>query len=173
MIHNLPYELKHLLAKNKATDLNTKLIETDADIPLRYEYYKKHQDPRTISNYLLYALSSTILNINESFKKAGVNIAHDLTLYIIKNILDSEKLLAKPDLVKFNMAVIAVTNDDMLDTAILSDDDDVQTGYVSEAESEKSLMELGDSDVDNEFDTGDLDIETDEEENLLGNPMDF
>ena len=89
--------------------------------------------------------------------------------------MDSEKLLAKPDLVKFNTAVIAITNNDMLDTTILSDvdGDDVQTGYVSQADSEKSLMELGDSDVDNEFATGDLDIENDEEENLLGNPMDF
>lgn len=175
IIEHLPYDLKQILSKNKISNLNKKLIDVDKDIPLKYYYYKKNATPIIVSNFLLYSISNTILTIHKSMKKNNINVTDELILYIIKSIIDDEKLLSKPDLTKFKASVIAKNDiDESLPIDISDiDGDDVQNGYVSAVESEKSLLEMEDTNPDNEFATGDLDIEADEQENLMGNPMDF
>ena len=109
-------------------------------------------------------------------QKAGMNLAHDVIKFMITSIIQSEKMLSEPDLTKFSTSVIASNDIDLsADIAVMSDieGDDVQDGYMSVVESEKSLGELSDANPDDEFATGDLDIEVDADENLVNNAMDF
>ena len=176
-IDNLPYDLKQLLAKNKTTDLGKKLDHIDKSISLKYKYYKKTAKPSVVSNFLLYSLSTSILTMYKNMKSAGINVSTELTKYIIDRILNSDKMLSKPDLTKFKASAIVANEIDELDTMIESDvdGDNIRDGYVSPAESEKSLLDMSDDDPDNEFAIGDLDIETgfDDDENTQNNPMDF
>ena len=103
-------------------------------------------------------------------KKAGMENAYDITIFIINSILATEKILSEPELVKFTSAILASTD---IDTGIDGEGDDVKNGYESPAESEKALDELDDNDPADEFSLGDLDIEEDADENLLANPMGF
>ena len=109
-------------------------------------------------------------------QKAGMNLAYDVIKFMITSIIQSEKMLSEPDLTKFSTSVIASNDIDLsADIAVMSDieGDDVQDGYMSAVESEKSLGELSDANPDDEFATGDLDIEADADENLVNNAMDF
>ncbi len=173
----MPYDLKQIMLKNSVRDLYKKLIDLDNSILSQYDYYKNTETPSNVSNFLLYSISSTILNIYNSMKKSGMETAHDIIKLIINTIIESEKLLSEPDLVKFTSAIIASNNIDVnLDgnaTMVDGDGDDVQDGYESAAESEKSLAELGDDEPDDQFSIGDLDIEIDADENLLGNPSGY
>lgn len=176
IVQNIPYDLKQLMLKNKVRDLHKKLINIDQSILEKYNYYKDNLSPLHVSNFLLYSISITIINIYNSMKKSNMTIANDVTKYIINSIIHSEKMLSKPDLTKF--ASYVVTSNDMelnTENDIMSDveDDDIQEGYISAAESEKSLGELSDTNPDDEFATGDLDIEADADENLVNNAMDF
>ena len=142
----------------------------------QYDYYKNTETPSNVSNFLLYSISSTILNIYNSMKKAGMETSHDIIKLIINTIIESEKLLSEPDLVKFTSAIIASNNIDVsLDGVAMADGDgdDIQDGYGSAAESEKSLIELGDDEPDDQFSIGDLDIEIDADENLISNPSGY
>ena len=176
IVKNIPYDLKQLMAKNKVRDLHKKLINIDQSILEKYDYYKDHFSPLIVSNFMMHSISSTIINIYKSMQQAGMNIAYDLIKYMISSIIQSEKMLSEPDLTKFSTSVIAYNDIDLsADITVMSDieGDDVQDGYVSAAESEKSLGELSDANPDDEFATGDLDIETDADENLVNNAMDF
>ena len=176
IVKNIPYDLKQLMAKNKVRDLHKKLINIDQSILEKYDYYKDHLSPLNVSNFMMHSISSTIINMYKSMQKAGMNLAHDVIKFMITSIIQSEKLLSEPDLTKFSTSVIASNDIDLsADIAVMSDieGDDVQDGYVSAAESEKSLGELSDANPDDEFATGDLDIEADADENLVNNAMDF
>jgi hypothetical protein len=164
------------MAKNKVRDLHKKLINIDQSILEKYDYYKDHLSPLNVSNFMMHSISSTIINMYKSMQKAGMNLAHDVIKFMITSIIQSEKMLSEPDLTKFSTSVIASNDIDLsADIAVMSDieGDDVQDGYVSAAESEKSLGELSDANPDDEFATGDLDIEADADENLVNNAMDF
>jgi hypothetical protein len=176
-VKNMPYDLKQTMLKNSVRDLYKKLIDLDNSVLIQYDYYKNTEIPSSVSNFLLYSISSTILNIYNSMKKAGMETAHDIIKLIINTIIESEKLLSEPDLVKFTSAIIASNNIDVsLDgnvSVVDGDGDDVQDGYESAAESEKSLAELGDEEPDDAFSIGDLDIEIDADENLISNPSGY
>ena len=95
-------------------------------------------------------------------------------------MIESEKLLSEPDLLKFKSSIISDNNTDIntdatVDTNMGEIDvaDDEYDGYESPAESEKSLAELDDAEPDDEFSIGDLDIEYDDDENLVNNAMGF
>ena len=175
-VKNMPYDLKQIMLKNSVRDLYKKLIDLDNSILSQYDYYKNTETPSNVSNFLLYSISSTILNIYNSMKKAGMETSHDIIKLIINTIIESEKLLSEPDLVKFTSAIIASNNIDVsLDGVVMADvdGDDIQDGYGSAAESEKSLIELGDDEPDDQFSIGDLDIEIDADENLISNPSGY
>lgn len=109
-------------------------------------------------------------------KTSDMHLAYDVIKFMINSIIQSEKMLSKPDLTKFSTSVVASNDIDLsVDIAVMSDieGDDVQDGYGSAAESEKSLGDLSDANPDDEFATGDLDIEADADENLVNNAMDF
>ena len=176
IVKNIPYDLKQLMAKNKVRDLHKKLINIDQSILEKYDYYKDHLSPLNVSNFMMHSISSTIINMYKSMQKAGMNLAYDVIKFMITSIIQSEKMLSEPDLTKFSTSVIASNDIDLsADIAVMSDieGDDVQDGYMSAAESEKSLGELSDANPDDEFATGDLDIEADADENLVNNAMDF
>ena len=109
-------------------------------------------------------------------KKAGVNVAKDAAMYIIKSIVASEKLLSEPDLTKFSTSVVtSVAVDDALDIdpGASDDGDDAQDDYNTVDGDERALEDLVDSDPEDEFALGDMDIERDEEENMNNNAMGF
>lgn len=176
IIPNLPYNLKQIMSKNKVPNLKSKLMDMDTTVANKYEYYKNTSEPYLTSNFLLHTLSTTILNINKSLKSANVNVANDITLYIINNIIESEKMLSEPDLTKFATSVITAveSNDDGDGDGQDEGDDgiDVQDDYNSPEEPEKAFEELEDAEPDDEFATGDLDMEIDDD-NMGSNPMDF
>ena len=179
-VKNMPYDLKQLMLKNSVRDLYKKLIELDKSILIQYDYYKDNEVPPTISNFLLYYISSTIIDIYNSMKNAGMEIAYDVCKFIINTIIESEKLLSEPDLLKFKSSIISDNNTDIntdatVDTNMGEIDvaDDEYDGYESPAESEKSLAELDDAEPDDEFSIVDLDIEYDADENLVNNAMGF
>ena len=176
IIQKIPYDLKQLMSKNKVRDLHEKLINIDQEILEKYNYYKDNMPQSIVSNFLLYSISITIINIYKSMKNANMAIANDAINYIINNIIQSEKMLSEPDLTKFATSVVASNNNDLnVDINIMSDieGDDVQDGYFSAVDSEKSLGELSDANPDDEFSINDLDIEVDADENLINNAMGF
>ena len=169
----LQYELKQILQKNKIRNLREKLIDIDTSILNKFNYYRSTSDPFVTANFMLYSISATIIDIHKSLKKSEVNVAEDITMYIINSIIESEKILSDPDLTKFSSAIIATNIIDIEETVVESDNDndDIQ----NESNNEESEIE-NDQIVDVEqgdFDIHDIDIEMDEEENLNGNPMDF
>jgi hypothetical protein len=176
IVQNIPYDLKQLMSKNKVRDLHKKLINVDNSILEKYDYYKEHSSPLKVSNFILHSISSTIINMYKSMKTSDMHLAYDVIKFMINSIIQSEKMLSKPDLTKFSTSVVASNDIDLsVDIAVMSDieGDDVQDGYGSAAESEKSLGDLSDANPDDEFATGDLDIEADADENLVNNAMDF
>ena len=120
---------------------------------------------------MLYSISATIIDIHKSLKKSEVNVTEEIVMYIINSIIDSEKILANPDLTKFSPAIVATNVIDIDETAAESDNDnDIQNESANEesdADNDQVDVEQGD------FDINDIDIEMDEEENINGNPMDF
>lgn len=167
----LTFDLKQIMSKNKVSNLREKLIDLDQSVLDKFKYYKRYSKPSVLSNFMLYTISITILNIFDSLKKAGVNVAKDATLYIIKAILLSEKLVSKPDLTKFaTSAVIANTVDVALELTLGNN----EFGQDDDGDSmDKSLNQTVDFEPDNEFELDDMDIEQDNEENTNNNAMGF
>ena len=167
----LQYELKHILQKNKVRNLREKLIDIDTSILTKFNYYRSTADPFITANFMLYSISATIIDIHKSLKKSEVNVTEEIVMYIINSIIDSEKILANPDLTKFSSAIVATNVIDIDETAAESDNDnDIQNESANEesdADNDQVDVEQGD------FDINDIDIEMDEEENINGNPMDF
>jgi len=161
----IPYYLKIILDKNNVGGLYKKLTNLE-DILSQYEYYKLNADPHVLSNFLLSSISSTIINVYNIMKKAGMDTAFALTEYIIKILLESDKLLSNPDIAKFKSALYK-TND--IDTTINVDGVDADVEQ-SDVESEKSDEDAEPDDV---FSIADMDIEQDADENLISNAMDF
>ena len=174
-VDNIEYDLKQLMLQNKVRDLNKKLINIDQTILDKYEYYKENTTPIILSNFMLYTISTTIINIHKSMKNAEMQNADNIIKYMINSIMESEKMLSDPDLTKFSKYVVASDNIE-IDVYLLAtsdvDGDDVQDGYESEVESEKGLEELSDENPDDDFSVGDLDMELDEDGNVI-NSMDF
>jgi hypothetical protein len=173
---NIPYDLKQIMAKNKVRDLHKKLINIDQTILEKYDYYKDNALPATVSNFMLYSITSTLIAMFKSMKSAGMVLAKDIITFILSSVIQSEKMLSKPELAKFTTSIISANDRDLsADTNIMTgiEGDDLQEGYVSEVESEKSLAGLSDTNPDDEFAIGDLDIEADADENLVNNPMGF
>jgi hypothetical protein len=176
IVQNIPYDLKQLMSKNKSHDLHKKLINIDQTTLKKYDYYKDNASPLVVSNFLLHSISHTLITMYKSMQNANMNIAYDVIKFIISSIIESEKMIAKPDLTKFKASVVASNDVDLgadLSNVVDFDGDDIQDGYVSDAESEKSLGEMSDTNPDDEFATGDLDIEAGSEENMNNNAMGF
>ena len=177
IVNNLSYTLKQIMAKNKIRDLKDKLVDIDTNILLKFNYYKTYSELNIATNFILYSISNTIMEIYKSMKKASVNIADEIIMYIINSIIDSEKALSEPDLTKFSATVVASNLEEISteNIAEISDTegDEVQNNHYESEESEAEIENIVDEEPNNEFDLGDMDIEMDEEENISANPMDF
>lgn len=167
VIAHLPYDLKQIMTKNKIRDLNKKLPELDQNVLLQYNYYKIYETPSSISNFLLHSISNIILNIFKLLKKAQVNVAQDLIMYIINSLIKSEKMISEPDMSKVAIPGAKDTGLNNYNLLEMSEgDDDAIEGYASPAESVGELADMKDADPDDEFATGELDMERDAEENF-------
>ena len=88
--------------------------------------------------------------------------------YIIGNIIDIETFLSEPDYANITKNLYSDKSDDL---DVYSDDESI--GYISDAESERSIDDIQEEEPDNIFSLDDIDIENDADENLTSNPMDF
>jgi hypothetical protein len=147
-IDNIPYDLKQILSKNKVADLPTKIPQLENIVIQQYHYYNENSHPLAVSNYMLGALSIAILTIFKNMKKAGMTVANDITMYLIKTLLHVEKITSKPDMNKFKSSMVSDIDYDadfgegLFNDVGDSDDDD-------------------DADPDDPFSLNDLDIEQD------------
>ena len=167
VITNIPFDIKELMSKNKVRELNKKLPDLDSDILLQYDYYITHESTSNISNFLLYSISNILLNIYTNMKKAQINIATELVMLIINSIINAEKIISEPDIAKF--VIPGAKSDDMDRYESLEIENAAESsydGYASASESEGALEDLGDDEPDDQFDTGDLDMDQDAEENF-------
>ena len=95
-------------------------------------------------------------------------------MYIINNIIESERILSEPDLTKFASVVVTTNVAEIDDNYAIESDNDGDETQKNYDDNEESEVELDQADVEqNDFNIDDVDIEMDEEENVNGNPMDF
>jgi hypothetical protein len=172
-MEHLPYELKELLNKNKVTNLDKKIQINVKDVYIKYKYYSKALKPHIVSNFLLYSISKLIMDFHNNMKKIGMNTGYGLVKYILNKIIYMEKMASKPDLNKFKSSTILSTKSDNTSIDLPIDGDQVQTEYTDEPNDDKSLFDASDDEPDDNFSMNSMDIENDEEENLMGNPMGF
>jgi hypothetical protein len=162
---HVPYDLKQILLKHKSNGIDKKLPELNTQCVLqKYEYYNTPATSKYVSNFLLNAVTQLILDVYILLQKADFNVAVELIKYIIKSIVDSERLVSKPDDFKFMTSKFK--NDDDVYVGNIDDDDDARDGYTSNTESVGDIYDAVDEDPDDQFDTGDLDMERDAEENF-------
>jgi len=157
--------LKLIMAKNKVRNL-MKILPDIESIAEKYYYYRDTEEPPLVSNFLLHSISSTIMNIYEIFKKRNINVSKDLIMYIINDILHEEKLLSEPNMNKLKIKSKLDIEADIYGTYDVGDNDDEYGNEDDDVDQGKALDELGDSDPEDEFSVGDMDIEVDNEENL-------
>jgi hypothetical protein len=174
-ISNLSYNLKEIMKKNKVLNLEKKLELITMNVPAKYKYYLQHTKQYITSNFLLHSISTIILDTYKNMNKLNMQISKDLINYILKGMLTSEMSISKPDLNNFKSAINIHENSDLMDLSIDSDvdGDQVHDTHVDVVNENQSIFDASDDDPDNQFSTGDLDIEQDEYENLLSNPMGF
>jgi hypothetical protein len=167
VIIHIPFDIKELMSKNKVRDLHKKLSDLDSNTLLQYDYYITHESTLNISNFLLYSISNTLLTIYANMKKAQINVANELVMLIINSIIKAEKMISEPDISKF--VIPSAKGDDMDRYESLETENAAESaydGYASSVESEGVLEDLGDDEPDDQFATGDLDMEQDAEENF-------
>lgn len=167
----VPFDLKNIMQKNKISNLKQKLPELDNNIIDQYHYYKENESRITLSNYLLSNITNTLLTAYKNMKKIQMDNAQELIMYMINSIIKSEKSLSEPEIEKFVIPSSKIEDIDLFATVDIGDDDD-NYGIVSDAESVGDINDMKDSDVEDEFATGDLDIEQNEE-NLEMNHGEF
>lgn len=165
-------ELKHIISKNTISDLRTKMPELDSDILKQYNYYKETESDDKLANFILGALSNTILQIDKYLNKIEVNVADAIMKYIINGIINTEITLSKIDINLLKKQTLYEKDDNILSDSD-ADSDVEYSERESDNESEKSLDELVDGDLKDPFALNDMDIEHDADENLMANPMDF
>lgn len=157
--------LKLIMVKNKVRDLK-KILPDIGSIAEKYYFYRDTEDPSLVSNFLLHNISITIMNIYDIFKKHNINVSRELILYIINNILYEEKMLSEPDMNKLKIKSKLDVETDIYQTYDVEDIDDEYGNEEGDVDQGKTLDELGDSDQEDDFSVGDMDIELDNEENL-------
>ena len=166
IIDFVPYDLKNIMQKNKVRDLDKKLINSNSNILLMYNYYKSHELPSVVSNFLLYQISNTLLKLFKSMKQHNMSVASDLIKYIINEIIKSERLLSTPNLAEFSTTIFK-TNTAEVDGTVLSNDDNVIVDDMSSADDVKDIYEQSDDDANDDiFNTGDLDMASGEDAEL-------
>ena len=163
IISHIPYDLKLIMAKNKVRELNKKLPDLNADVLIQYDFYKIHESPAIVTNFLLHSISNAILNISKSMKKAQMNVEHDLIIYIINTIIKSEKMFSLPDIAKFVIPDSKESDMNAYDILEIDTDYNADDGYESAPESVGDLDDLGDDDLDDDFATNELDMEKNDE----------
>jgi len=96
----LPYEIFQILQKHPTKDINNKLPHIDTKILTMYKSYKDELKTTEIHNFLLDAITSIILQINEIFKKNNISKYQDLLKYINNYIIRCEEMYSiAPDIV--------------------------------------------------------------------------
>jgi hypothetical protein len=170
IISNPQIELKTILNKNTTRNLYNILPCLDNSFSEMYKYYKSNESGINLSNFLLSNLTSLILDINNIFVKHKINIHKELIAYINNGLINSERLLSDPDLNTLKIKQSFDSNN--YDFYDIEDDGDDDNDDNNDNESNKFLEELEDEEPDDQFATGDLDIERDNEENLE-NHQDF
>ena len=117
---HLSYNIKKLMEKNTVTDIDKKLMDIDPNILNQYEYYKNNTLPGLLSNYLLYSISNTLIQIHKSINKAGMTNADAIIKYIIEYITNNEKIMSKP----MNIKYVYVKNEKDSTLNVNTDDSD-------------------------------------------------
>jgi hypothetical protein len=174
MLSSIPYDLKQILSKNKVSELPKKLKDIDKTISIKYNYYKNNSKPYNVSNFLLYSLSKTLLDMYKTMKDSEMTISSELINYIIKKIIKTDKLMSKPDLTKIKTTYFSDIEISDKTSEVVDIDANIQDGYVDD-QPEKELADMSDEEPDDEFSMNDMDMEIDgdDDENTLGNPMDY
>lgn len=162
-IQHIPYDLKSIMINN-TLDIYNILPNLDNDIIIQYAYYKIHETPVHISNFLLYSISNTILYMHALLKKAQFINTHKLLMYVINGIINTEQLFSEPETTIF--VVPNAKNIAMVDYNTLDNNTDLYNGYESPTESIGNLSDLGDDDQIDQFSVDDLDMEMGDEENF-------
>jgi hypothetical protein len=159
----IPFDLKNIMSKNKTRDLNKKLPDVDKNTILQYNYYKEHESRVNLANFLLHSISRTLLTMYKNMKNAQMDsIAHDLIMYMIDSLIKSEKALSEPDVSKFVIQSFKADGVNSFDALDVGDDDD-NYGNVSDVESVGDINDMVDEDPDDQFSTGNMDVEGNEE----------
>jgi hypothetical protein len=170
-ISDISIELKTLMAKNKSANLYKKIPIVNADFHDKYMYYKQSSKSEVVSNFILHTICNTLLIMNKNLKNADISNATAIITHLANTIVKTEKLVSEPEASKFvfhkydNDVGAESGNSDIDD---IGDGDDIMDGYASQAESEKSIYDAVDSDPDDEFALGDIDIDADNIDDLAG-----
>jgi uncharacterized protein with PIN domain len=170
IVGNIQIELKTILNKNTTRNLFKILPCLNNSFNEMYRYYKSNETCINLSNFLLSNITQLILDINNIFIKNKINIHKELIAYINNGLINSERLLSEPDLNTLKIKQSFDSNN--YDFYDIEDDGEDDGDGDDNNESNKFLEELEDEEPDDQFATGDLDIERDNEENLE-NHQDF
>ena len=159
ILDNIPYDLKNIMASNTVVDLDKILPNLDNTILKKYTYYIETDLSCVVSNFLLYSICDSIVNIYNNLIKNSINKPKDICNYIIDSIIISEKLVSEP-----NITIIKDDSNEYTEdlTNDLNDDQDLELDY-----NDKSLEDLNDDDFQpDDFSTADLDMDDADEENF-------
>ena len=159
----IPYDLKNIMSTNKVRDLRKKLINSDVNVLLMYNYYNSNELPTVVSNFLLHHISNLLLKLYKSMTQNNMKVAHDLINYIIGKILTNEKLMATPNLTAFSTTIFN-TNNAEVEGTVISDDDNVNINSDLSDDNGKNIYEMSDTSDGDIFDTGDLDMGSSDED---------
>jgi len=166
LITNIAYDLKNILNKINIVDLNSKINISDfnSDFNIKYEHYLLHESNIIIYNYLLDSLSLYLLTFYKKLSDIKVNVSKEIVLFIINQIITTEKSFSKIDINNYKLTFIKL--DDLIEDDIIDDSNDViDVDYVDGLDGEND-------DIDDEYDDfarNDIDIEkedTDDDTNL-------
>ena len=110
----------------------------------------------------------------KTMKDSEMTISSELINYIIKKIIKTDKLMSKPDLTKIKTTYFSDIEISDKTSEVVDIDANIQDGYVDD-QPEKELADMSDEEPDDEFSMNDMDMEIDgdDDENTLGNPMDY
>jgi hypothetical protein len=168
----IPFKLKIILDKNKIRDLKKLLPDLDNCILDQYTYYKFNESRSNLSNFLLYIISNTILNIYNNLKQIKFVEAHSIVMFLIDEIIKNEKIRSMPDITKFVIPKYNTDMEDKFESLNISDgEDDEFDGYASPTESIGDLYDAQDKDPDDLFSINQLDIEQNEENLEMNHSM--
>ena len=160
ILNYVPYNLKKILEKNNISNMDKKISinSFNKNFNMEYEIYSDTEKPEIFYNYLLNSLSKFLLDLYDELEKNKVNIKKEIILYIINNIIKSERIFSKIDINKYKTTIIKI-------------DDCVENEYINDmgesGDEDEDIVKdnsIDDDDNDDIFSRGDIDITNEDED---------